>query len=465
MFAITFFLCIAMLRSVHPYDLSLIAEYPVMDETTIDKRLRRAEEAFTDWHTRAFAERASTLKRVAAQLHAEAERYARLITLEMGKILPEARAEIEKCALSCDFYAEHGESFIAEQQHSITSPPNQISSVRFEPLGAVFAIMPWNYPFWQVFRCAAPILMAGNTLLLKHAPNVTGAALAIEAIFREAGLPEGVLQTLVVDTEHTERVIRHTAVHGVTLTGSEYAGSAVAALAGKHLKRSVLELGGSDPLIVLDDADLSKAATVAVQSRMQNAGQSCIAAKRFIVMRGCHDAFVEHLQDRISALRQGNPFEDDVNIGPMARVDVAERLEQQLRASLQAGADLVCGGEREHANFQPTLIANVPHHAAAMNEETFGPLAVVVRVDSEEEAVRLANSTRYGLGASLWTQDVEKASYLTNRLHAGSVFVNALVKSTPHLPFGGIKRSGYGRELGAYGMKEFMNVKTVHIEP
>jgi len=459
----------AVFQSIHPYDQSLVAEYPIMDGKTLESRLESAACGFRAWRITTMQTRSEFLKRTAALLRAKNEEYARLITMEMGKILSEARAEVEKCAMTCEFYAEHGEEYVREEiLESRFKPADiQLGKVVYEPLGVIVAIMPWNFPFWQVFRFAVPSLMAGNVALLKHAPNVTGCALAIETILqtaaRELDVPETIFQTLVVDIDVVERIIAHDTVQGVTLTGSELAGSSVAALAGKHIKRTVLELGGSDPLVVLADADVKRAAAVAVQSRMQNAGQSCIAAKRFLVHSAVHDEFVHLLEHHIAALKQGNPLESQTTTGPMARQDLAEKLAKQIETTHKQGGKLLLGGSANGANFQPALCVDVPTNSPAFNEETFGPVAAVVRVRDAEEAVELANLTRYGLGASVWTQDVERAEAIARSINAGAVFVNGLVKSTPQLPFGGIKKSGYGRELSYFGMKEFMNVKTVVI--
>lgn len=458
-------------QSLHPYDQSLIAEYPLISEQMLEQRLESASIGFQFWRQTSFQKRSDLLKQVAILLRAKNEEFARLITMEMGKILPEARAEVEKCAVCCDFYAEYGAEYIRDEivgNGSIPKPADMLrGSVRFEPLGVIFAIMPWNFPFWQVFRFAAPSLMAGNVALLKHAPNVMGCALAIEAVFTEAAqslnVPASIFQTLVVDIDVVERIIAHDAVQGVTLTGSEFAGSSVAALAGKHIKRSVLELGGSDPLIVLEDADLESAATVAVQSRMQNAGQSCIASKRFLVHTAVHDEFVHLLEQKISALKQGNPLESTTTTGPMARQDLAEKLHQQVQTTQKQGGKLLLGGTTTRANFQPALFVDVPMDSPAFNEETFGPVAAVVSVADDDEAIRLANQTRYGLGASVWTRDRERGEHIAAHINAGAVYVNGLVKSMPHVPFGGIKKSGYGRELSYFGMKEFMNAKTVYV--
>ncbi|MCS6808909.1 MAG: NAD-dependent succinate-semialdehyde dehydrogenase [Candidatus Kapabacteria bacterium] len=455
-------------QSIHPYDQQLVAEYPTMDDTSLQRRIEIASQGFTVWKRTSFQQRADLLKRLATLLQSHRDEYARLITMEMGKILREAQAEIDKCATACSFYAEYGESYVRkevlEERHML--PDMHVGYVVFEPLGVILAIMPWNFPFWQVFRCAVPSVMAGNTVVLKHAPNVTGCALAIERLFNEAGAPEGVFQALVVDNDTVERIIAHDAIQGVALTGSECAGASVASLAGKYIKRSVLELGGSDPLIVLDDADLEQAATVAVQSRMQNAGQSCIASKRFIVHAAVYDDFVYRIQQKISALKQGNPFDNTVTTGPMARIDLAEKLAMQVRITKQQGGELLIGSiDTLHtgANFAPSLIVNAPQESPAFREELFGPVAVVVKAASEQEAVYLANASRYGLGASIWTQDRERGQHIARQIEAGSVFINGLVKSTPQLPFGGIKKSGYGRELSYFGMKEFMNAKTVYV--
>jgi succinate-semialdehyde dehydrogenase / glutarate-semialdehyde dehydrogenase len=457
-------------RSIHPYDQSVIAEYPLMDDSTLEHRLESAAQGFAAWRTTTMQQRADLLMRVAAQLRANADEYSLLITMEMGKILAESRAEVEKCAATCEFYATHAEEYIREEILTDSQKPAGMSlgKVVYEPIGAIFAIMPWNFPLWQVFRFAAPTLMAGNVVVLKHAPNVVGCALAIEGMFVQAAseldLPANVFQTLVVDVDAVERIVAHDAVQGVSLTGSEYAGSSVAALAGKHIKRSVLELGGSDPLIVLADADVERAAAVAVQSRMQNAGQSCIAAKRFLVESAVHDDFVHYCQTAIAALQQGNPLESRTTTAPMARVDLAEKLHAQLTNTQKLGGKLLLGGTRDGANVQPALLVDVPQHSPAFSEETFGPVAAVVRVagaEKADEAIALANRTRYGLGASVWTRDAERAAAIASRLSAGAVFVNGLVKSTPQLPFGGIKKSGYGRELSYFGMKEFMNAKTM----
>jgi succinate-semialdehyde dehydrogenase / glutarate-semialdehyde dehydrogenase len=448
-------------QSIFPYDQSLIAEYPLMDDRTLANKLSQSQQAFDHWHKTTFQYRADLFIRLAAHLRRNRSAYARLITQEMGKILPEAEKEIDKSAVTIDFYVENGEKWL---QNEVIQSEAHRSYVRYEPAGAVFAIMPWNFPFWQVLRFAIPNLLAGNVALLKHAPNVCGCAWQLETIFRETGFPEGIFQTLVMDVDKTESILQSDVIHGVTLTGSEYAGSSVASLAGKHIKKTVLELGGSDPLIVLADADLEKAATTAVQSRMQNAGQSCIAAKRFIVLDAVYEDFTERILQKIKGLRQGNPMESGITTGPMARLDLAEKLNKQLVDTQQLGGKLLTGGERNEANFQPALLVNVPVNSPAFHEETFGPVAAVISVKTEAEAIEIANASRYGLGASIWTKDLEKAGQLAQQICSGSVYINTLVKSTAPLPFGGTKKSGYGRELSAAGMREFMNVKTVYVD-
>jgi len=400
------------------------------------------------------------MMKLADILVANRDTYATLITQEMGKVLREAKAEVEKCAGCCRYYAQHAEAFLLD----VAQPSDAFKSyVTFQPIGAVLAIMPWNFPFWQVFRFAAPYIMAGNVALLKHAPNVCGVALVIEKAFLEAGFPAGVFQTLIVDVTKTEAIINHDIVQGITLTGSELAGSKVGALAGKAIKKSVLELGGSDVVIVLEDADIKKAAKTAVQSRMQNAGQSCIAAKRFITVGKANEAFAAAVQNEIAQLIQGDPFNENTTTGPIARIDLAENLEQQLRNSVAQGAKLVLGGERHGCNFAPGLLLDVKKGMGTFEEEAFGPLASIIHASTEAEAIQLANDHRYGLGGSIWSNDMEKAQALAKEIESGAVFINAMVKSDPRYPFGGVKKSGYGRELGSFGIHEFMNIKTIYV--
>jgi succinate-semialdehyde dehydrogenase / glutarate-semialdehyde dehydrogenase len=447
-------------KSINPFTQAVLAEHEVLTNTQLNQKLELAATAFKSWRTTSFQERADKMQKVANILRANKNELGLLITNEMGKILAEGIAEVEKSAGNCDFYAENAEKMLKDEYYDT---PFKSMSV-YDPLGAVFAIMPWNYPFWQVLRYAAPAIMAGNVTLLKHAPNVIGCAKAIENAFLEAGFPEGVFQQINIDIPQVESVIAADIVHGITLTGSEMAGSSVAALAGKHIKKSVMELGGSDAFIILNDADIEKAATVATQSRMLNAGQACICAKRFIVTEKVADEFSALFAQKIYALQQGNPLQEGIHMGPLARLDLSEKLESQLDKALQQGAKLLVGGAREDCNFQPTLIDFVDANNIAFQEETFGPLATIVRAKDENDAIAIANNHRYGLAAAIWTADREKAYHLARRIEAGNVFVNSLVRSDSRIPFGGTKKSGYGRELSEIGIKEFMNMKSVIIE-
>lgn len=448
-------------KSIFPFTQEIIAEYPEMNKTQMDHAKKNATIAFSEWQNKTFAERAAILIRAAEILLKNKQEYATLITHEMGKIITEAIAEVEKCALVCNYYAAHAEKFLANE-NLVTNPLK--SFVTHEPLGAILGIMPWNYPFWQVFRFAAPTLMAGNVVFLKHAPNVMGCAIAIEKIFEEAGAGNGVFQSLIIDVPDIETFVGDRIVQAVTLTGSGNAGSSFASLAGKHLKKSVLELGGSDALIVLKDADIREAAKVAIQSRMQNAGQSCIASKRFIVEKNVHDEFVHEILHLVHSLKQGNPFSTEITTGPMARIDLAEKLEKQMNASIQKGALLKTGGQRKDCNFIPGILLNIKKGMPASCEEIFGPLAAVIAANDEEDAIAIANDTENGLGASIWTKDLDKGLHYAKKIQSGSVFINALVKSDPAMPFGGIKKSGYGRELGKWGINEFVNTKTVVVQ-
>jgi succinate-semialdehyde dehydrogenase/glutarate-semialdehyde dehydrogenase len=451
-----------MLKSVNPFDQSLLGEFPELDEQGLNRKIGMAAKAFKSWKKESYARKATLMQRAGELLRKKKSDYAKIISTEMGKVLKEAEGEIEKCANACDYFAVHAERFLKDQ---IIETDASKSFVCYQPLGPVLAIMPWNFPFWQVFRFAAPSLMAGNVGLLKHASNVSQCSLAIESIFREAGFPEGVFQSLLVDSKKVEPVIAHDLVAAVTLTGSEFAGSKVAAIAGKNIKKTVLELGGSDPFIVLDDADLDLAARIATQSRMQNAGQSCIAAKRFIVIESVRDAFLDRFQKNVEALRQGNPLHAETTMGPLARIDLAEDLEKQMKRSIQGGARLVTGGKREGANYQPAILDRVSPGMPAFDEETFGPVAAMITVRNEQEAIDLANQNRYGLGASVWTTDPGRGERVAREIESGSVFVNSLMRSDQRLPFGGIKKSGYGRELSELGIKEFTNAKTVFLAP
>ncbi|HEY9008674.1 MAG TPA: NAD-dependent succinate-semialdehyde dehydrogenase [Ohtaekwangia sp.] len=449
-----------MLKSIHPFDQSVIEEFPLHTVHDIRAKLDKAALAFSLWKKTTVKQRSEMLLHVAAVLRKNKEEYARIITWEMGKVISEARAEVEKCAVGCEYYAHNAENFLADR---MVKTEAKRSFVAYQPIGAILAIMPWNFPFWQVFRYAAPALTAGNVGLLKHASNVTKCSTTIEKIFHEAGYPDGVFQSLIIESSSVEQILESPIVQGVALTGSEIAGSKVGAIAGKNIKKSVLELGGSDPFIVLDDADLDLTVKIATQSRMQNAGQSCIAAKRFIVLDAIKDEFIDRFKKSIEALKQGNPFDEQVTTGPLARVDLADDLDKQLQNSLKHGAQLVTGGKKSGANFQPTLLSRVKPGIQAFDEETFGPLAAVISADTDQEAIALANASRYGLGASVWTKDIERGERLAREIESGSVFVNSLMRSDARLPFGGVKKSGYGRELHEHGIHEFVNIKTIFV--
>jgi succinate-semialdehyde dehydrogenase/glutarate-semialdehyde dehydrogenase len=432
-------------------------------EQQIHATLQSARQAFETWRQTPVAQRGRLMKAAGAVLRRDRDRLTRLMATEMGKPIAGGEQEVEKCAWTCDFFADHAAQML--QNESIATDAAH-SYVRYDPLGPVFAIMPWNFPFWQVFRFACPALMTGNVGLLKHAPNVPGCALAIERTFKEAGFPPGVFANLFLSNDQAAGVIKDPVVRAVTLTGSGRAGRSVAATAGAALKKVVLELGGSDPFIVLDDADVQQVARAAAAARCINSGQSCIAAKRFIVERSIAEDFEYHFKEAMCALPVGDPRDRQTAIGPMARLDLLENLDDQVRRSVQAGARVVCGGKRAARKgyfYEPTVLAEVRPGMAAFDEETFGPVAALIECDGPDDAVRLANQSIFGLGASIWTQDIERAEQLAARIEAGCVFVNASVKSDARLPFGGIKDSGFGRELGVPGIREFVNVKTVWI--
>lgn len=451
--------------SLNPTTNKVLASHVSWDAHRLAVALEKAAAAQRDWARHGFAERAAVLREAAIHLRLHRDRYAELITTEMGKLLREARAEVEKCATACEYYAQHGEEFLRD---TLVETDAAKSYVTYPPLGVVLAVMPWNFPFWQVFRAASPALMAGNGVVLKHASNVPQCALALEAIFRESGLPEGVFTTLMIEAGDVADAIASPHVQAVTLTGSEEAGRRVAAAAGQHLKKCVLELGGSDPFIVLADADLDFTAEQAVASRFLNCGQSCIAAKRFILVPEIADAFLERFKARVEALVVGDPMLETTQIGPMARMDLRETLHRQVTDSIAQGAVAVTGChplEREGVFYAPSILDRVTPRTRAWHEELFGPVAIVIRAAAEEDAIRIANDTRYGLGASLWTRDIARAERLAREIQAGSTFINGMVKSDPRLPFGGVKASGFGRELSWHGIHEFVNAKTVWIRP
>jgi len=450
--------------AVNPATGETLRDYPEHDESEVAARLESAEQAFASWRKVPFAERARLMRAAGDILRDRAGDYGRLITEEMGKPIAAAEGEVDKCAWVCEFYAENAERFLSPEPVGTDASR---SLVRYDPLGPVLAIMPWNFPFWQVFRFAAPALMAGNVGLLKHAGNVPGTALAIEEVFRDAGFPEGAFTTLLIPSSRVAEVIRHPVVRAVTLTGSDKAGMEVAAEAGRQLKKTVLELGGSDPFIVLADADPVETAKQAAKARTINTGQSCIAAKRFIVEEPIADRFEEEMVKAMEALRIGDPMDRSTEVGPMAREDLLDDLDDQVRRSVEAGAELKTGGKRLEGQgwfYPPTVLSGVRPGMPAFDEETFGPVAAVIRARDTDEAIELANRSRFGLGASLWTSDSIRAEALASEIEAGSVFVNGAVKSDPRLPFGGIKTSGYGRELADVGIREFVNIKTVWVK-
>lgn len=453
------------LITINPSTDEIIQEYPEMTPAEVKTAIGKAHEAFQHWRKTSFVERAVLMRRAGQILRERAAEYGRLMALEMGKPVKDGKAEAEKCGWVCDYYADNAEAFL--QAEPVVTDASK-SFITFQPIGIVLAIMPWNFPFWQVWRFAAPSLMAGNVALLKHAPNVMGCALAIEAVFREAGFPEHVFTNLVVDVPQVEAIIEDPRVAAVTLTGSTRAGKAVAAKAGAMLKKTVLELGGSDPYVVLEDADLETAVKTCVFSRLINAGQSCIAAKRFIVVEAVRQQFEKLYVEQMQTYQMGDPFAEGVTVGPQARHDLRDNLHRQVQESIANGATCLLGGELPTgpgAFYPLTVLTNVQPGQPAYDEELFGPVAAIIAAKDEAEAIRIANDTAYGLGAAIFTQDLEKAEHLaTHELHAGSCFVNSFVKSDPRLPFGGIKESGYGRELSMYGIKEFVNIKTIYVK-
>ncbi|WP_281259290.1 NAD-dependent succinate-semialdehyde dehydrogenase [Salinigranum rubrum] len=451
--------------AINPATGRRIESYEDATESDVRDALDRAETAYESWRHRPLRERETLLADAADVLRENEERYARLMTEEMGKPISQARSEVQKCAWVCDHYAEHASAYLGDDHHP--SPPGTTVKTSYEPLGTVLAVMPWNFPFWQVFRFAAPYLTAGNVGVLKHASNVPGCAEAIEEVFREAGYPDGVFQSLLAPSDLIDDILRDDRVKAATLTGSGPAGRAVASTAGEELKKTVLELGGSDPFVVLDDADLDAAVEVGAQARNQNGGQSCIAAKRFIVHDDVYDDFLDRFVDEMESFVVGDPTDEETDMGPQAREELMEELHGQVTASVEAGATLVTGGEplnREGAFYPPTVLTDIPEGCPADDEELFGPVAAVFRAEDEEAAIETANDTEFGLGASVWTEDRERGERVAHRIEAGCTYVNQLTKSDPRVPFGGIGDSGYGRELSEVGITEFVNKKTIWVE-
>jgi acyl-CoA reductase-like NAD-dependent aldehyde dehydrogenase len=453
------------ITTVDPSTGEELASFAYMPAQAISDRLDAAVAAQRDWRSASFKARAAAVRAVAGSLRDRADALARTAVREMGKPIAQALAEVEKCAWCCEYFAEHAEAMLADEP----SPSGATRSyVAYRPLGTIFAIMPWNFPYWQVFRAAIPALMAGNAVVLKHAENTTRCGLEIERLFSDSGAPRGLFATLLISNDDADVLIADSRVSGVTLTGSERAGVAVGSAAGAALKKCVLELGGSDAFIVLADADLDLAVKTAVAARFQNNGQSCIAAKRFIVETSVHDRFLARFTEAAQAQRVGDPMDENTQLGPLARADLLQTLDAQVRDSLAQGAALSTGGrriERPGNFYEPTVVANVTPGMPMFDAETFGPAAAVIRAENAEHAIELANRSSFGLGASVWTRDIRRGEQLATKLESGSAFINGMVASDPRLPFGGVKKSGYGRELGLIGVREFTNAQTVWIGP
>jgi succinate-semialdehyde dehydrogenase/glutarate-semialdehyde dehydrogenase len=452
------------IATINPATGQVLKTFEALSEAEIEAKLRLAAEAFSKHRRVPFAERARMMVKAAEILDAEKETHGRMMTLEMGKPVRAAIEEAAKCALVCRYYAENAERFLADEKVE-TAATN--SFIRYQPLGPILAVMPWNFPFWQVFRFAAPALMAGNVGLLKHASNVPQSALAIESIFRRAGFPEGVFQTLLIGSRQVEGILNDSRVVAATLTGSEEAGIQVGAAAAKKIKKVVLELGGSDPFIVMPSANLDEAVAAAVKARVQNNGQSCIAAKRFIVAEPIADAFERKFVSRMEALKIGDPLDESTELGPLSTADGVSSLDADVQKTIRAGARVLTGGkklDRPGNYYAPTVLTDIPKDSPAYREELFGPVASLFRAKDLNDAIRIANDTRFGLGASAWTNDAKERETLINEIEAGMVFINRMVASDPRLPFGGVKSSGYGRELGVDGIREFTNIKTVWVQ-
>ena len=451
------------MQSINPATGQTIQSFPTYQAEEINAILNLVDSAQIDWAELDLEQRSIYMRNLARIFRQRCDEYANLITEEMGKLLKEAHAEIEKCAIGCEYYADHANVFLADEE--ITSDATR-SLVVYQPLGTLLCIMPWNFPFWQLIRAAAPAMMAGNAVVLKHASNVPRCALALEDAFREASFPANTFRTLMITAAQAEAVIADKRIAAVTLTGSCAAGRKVAATAGQHLKKCVLELGGSDPFIVLDDADIEFTVTQAVTARFQNMGQSCIAAKRFILVDTIADLFVARFKTQVNQLRIGDPKADSTGIAPMARIDLRDELHAQVERSLALGARLVTGGSilgTKGAYYTPTILDQVQPGMPAFDEELFGPVAAIIRVKNAQDAIKLANQTPFGLGASVWTHDAASGQAVARKIHAGCTFVNGIVKSDPRLPFGGVKESGYGRELSYHGIREFVNTKTIWV--
>ncbi len=446
--------------SLNPYNGEELNSYKNHSKKEISEIINKADKRFYSWRETSFSDRKKLMLAAASELERNTKEYAETITLEMGKPISQAIAEVKKCAWVCKYYAENAEQ---QLQNELIKTDADKSYVSYEPLGVVLAIMPWNYPLWQVFRFAAPALMAGNIGILKHASNVFGCALNIEKIFKRAGFPDNCFTALLIGSEDVEEVIENEKVKAVTLTGSGPAGSSVASIAGKNIKKTVLELGGNNALVVMKDCDMEKTLEICLMARFQNTGQSCIAGKRLIIDESISEEFVEKLLKKVGDLKSGDPMDEETFIGTLAREDLAKDLEEQVNASVKAGAKVKIGGKRKGAYFEPTILTNVTKKMAVFKEETFGPVLSVTTFKTVEEAVELSNNSKFGLGVSIFSNNIEEAEKLAFQFEEGAVFINELVKSDPRLPFGGIKQSGYGRELSEHGIREFVNRKTVYI--
>jgi len=453
-----------MIQSINPATNEQIKEYKSFSDAEVEKRLAIAQTAFASWKKTSFETRKKLFQQVAKHLLAHKQEFAEIITSEMGKPIVESVGEVEKCALVCNYFADNAEKFLKSEDVKTEAKK---SYVAYEPLGIIFAIMPWNFPFWQVFRYSAPALMAGNVTILKHASNVSGCSLAVEEIFAKCGFPTGVFQSVLVAGHETEKIIRDPRIQAITLTGSDRAGATVAKIAGEVVKKTVLELGGSDPFIVMDDADLEKVSSMAAVARTRTAGQVCICAKRFIVHEKVYDKFVKLFKEKMEKIIVGDPLDPKTEMGPLSSESILKTLDEQVKKSVEMGAKLILGGkrpDRKGAFYMPTILTDVTKGMPAYDEETFGPVAAVIKCTSAEDALNIANDTKYGLGASVWTKDKKTAEFFVNGIEAGTVFVNQIVRSDPRLPIGGTKASGYGRELSSFGIKEFVNVKAVWME-
>ncbi|SRX73626.1 NAD-dependent succinate-semialdehyde dehydrogenase [Aequorivita antarctica] len=446
--------------SLNPYTGEALDSYKNHIKKEVSEIIDKADNRFYSWRETSFSERKKLMLAAASELKKNKKEYAEMMTLEMGKPISQAIAEVEKCAWVCEYYAENAEK---QLQNEVIKTDAHKSYVSYEPLGVVLAVMPWNYPFWQVFRFAVPALMAGNIGVLKHASNVFGSALNIEKVFKRAGFPDNCFTTLLIGSDAVEDVIENEKIKAVTLTGSGPAGSSVASIAGKNIKKTVLELGGSNALVVLKDCDMDKTIATCVQARFQNTGQSCIAGKRLIIDEYISEEFVEKMLVKVRELKSGDPMDQETYIGTMAREDLAKDIEKQVNTSVKAGAKLAIGGKRQGAYFEPTILTNVTKNMAVFSEETFGPALSITTFKTVEEAIELSNSSKFGLGVSLFTKNIEEAEKLALQFDEGAVFINELVKSDPRLPFGGIKQSGYGRELSEHGIREFVNRKTIFL--